>query len=259
MLDRRNHGRSYAAARSFAGPIPGRPSVSLTVVILVGMVLPGCMVRTANYDFKNDTGTDYAFNEGCASYWEGEVRTPRLWDIVGFSWALGWERGVDKGTIEYSTEDATYYYPHTTDKVNAKMFDTRLTARVYPLKSIPMWDAGWRVAPYGGVGCGYFWGSVEINKQGEYLGQDIHGGSHYGLNSRSEDFSGTFWSWSAGVEIIIPKGEEAKRGWEIGNWDKSRGPSGMALVIEYRQDASKSDGNVDFDAGQVFFGFGFSW
>jgi hypothetical protein len=236
-----------------------RHAGGLLVLIAVGMFAPGCVVRSGNYAFAKDTRTGEAFNEGWGGYLEGEVRTPRYWDFVNVAWGLGLEQGVHGGTVHYSTEDATFYYPQTTDKVDASMYDTRVTARVYPLKSFPLWREGWRLAPYGGIGAGCFWGDVEINQRGPFLGLDVNGGAHYGLNRTSDNFFGTFWSWSFGLELLIPNTEVASRGWDWDDWDTPTGPSGPMFVIEYRQDQNKRDGIWNFDAGQILFGIGLSW
>jgi len=221
------------------------------------LLLSGCALRTGTYDLKDDQ-TDRAFHEGFGSYIEGEVRSPRFWDFLSVAWGLGWERGGDGETVHYSTEDSSFYYPKTTDQFNSNMYDTRLTARVFPLKSIPV-GRGWRVAPYGGAGYGYFFGEVEVNQRGAYLGNDIYGRPHYGLDSHSDGFSGTFPSWSLGIEFVLTQKEEDRnRGWNWDKWD-SNGPGGISLGLELRQDQSKADPPWDFSATQTILSLGFSF
>ena len=88
------------------------------------------------------------------------------------------------------------------------------------------------------VDYGYFTGDAERNSQGVYLGRDIYGGSHYGLNTTKIDFSGSFWSNSCGVEI---------------------GKKDLFFMLEYRSDNDKKDGNIDFSADQMIAGIGFGW
>lgn len=233
--------------------------LTILIIMLVGQIFFGCALRTSNYTFDDENnGVDPFFSEGYFSYFEGEIASERWLDYFELSWGIGHLNSVSRGDVDYSTEDRTYFYPHDTEALDATMWDTRLTGRVYPAKSIQLGQCSF--APYVGMGYGYFWGEVEHNYQGDYLGNDIHGTPHYGLKSSSFDFDGTFSSYSFGLEFQIHSKknnseQDAEKNSEISDKKKNKNPS--FFLIEYRKDEGKEDADISFDASQIFFGFGF--
>ncbi|MFH1093565.1 MAG: hypothetical protein V1739_05340 [Candidatus Omnitrophota bacterium] len=215
--------------------------IKVVILLIVGLVMAGCSLRVGDYSLQNDTNElDSYYHTEFAGYLEAEVRSRKFLDMFNLSWGLGWLRGKSGDTVNYSTEDAFYFYPHEEDAIGANMIDTRFTVRAYPLKSVPIFKSVWRFSPYAGAGYGYFTGDAERNSQGNYLGMDIYGGRHYGLNTTSFNFDGTFWSNCFGVEV---------------KKDKSK----VFLLIEYRQDKDKTDGSINLDADQILFGLGSDW
>ena len=217
-----------------------RNSFKVIILILIGISISGCSLRMSDYNFQKDTGLDECYHNEAAGYIETELHTKKYFDMVNLSWGLGFLRGSSGGKVDYSTENATHYFPHSKDAIDANMLDTRITARVYPLKSIKVFKTGLKLAPYAGLGYGYFKGKVTKNARGAYLGKEIYGGRHYGLTTTELDFSGNFSSSLFGIEIGGNK-------------------SDAFFMVEYRQDTDKQDGTVDFDADQVLIGFGAGW
>ncbi|MFH2137661.1 MAG: hypothetical protein ABII88_04045 [Candidatus Omnitrophota bacterium] len=214
--------------------------IKIIIIMMIGLSVSGCSLRMGDYGFKKDTGFDDYYHKDATGYFETELRSHKYFDMVDLSWGLGFLRGKSGGKVNYSTENATHYFPHTKDAINAHMWDTRITARAYPLKSVNIFKSGWTLSPYVGAGYGYFSGEAERNSQGSYLGLDIYGGRHYGLNTTKSDFDGSFWSNCLGVEL-------------------GREKSKMFFVVEYRQDMDKEDGSINFDADQVIVGLGANW
>lgn len=214
----------------------------MCTVIFLATIISGCSLRMGSYILRqNNSGLDTYFPKN-VNYLETEVQTPGHNHRFGLSWDLGWLLGKNGKTVHYSTEDGLLFYPATTDEIDANMLDTRVTARLYPFKSITIGKKSkWAFSPYVGVGSGYFTGKVKLYSRGDYLGEDVDGNSHYGLHTTTKfDFKGTFWSDLIGIEF-----REAQ--------------SGMFFLTEYRQDRDKKDGTIDLSANQIIVGIGFNW
>ncbi|MCK5344578.1 MAG: hypothetical protein KAR20_14290, partial [Candidatus Heimdallarchaeota archaeon] len=124
--------------------------VKMVMVVVLVVVISGCSLRMGDYGFQEDGGLDVYYHDGAASYFEGEFHTNKFYDLVNLSLGMGFLRGNSGGKVNYSTENATHYFPHTKDAITAHMWDTRITARAYPLKSVNIFKSGWAVSPYAG-------------------------------------------------------------------------------------------------------------
>ena len=227
-------------------------AVMLILMLTLGT---GCAIRTSSYPFDNDSLASKHFKKHPASYWETELRSPPYREYINLSWSFGILIPKSSGAVHYSTRDALYFYPKTSpERDSSGMFDMRLVTRLYPLRSITLpysfpgfGDAESEIyfRPYVGAGYGLFWGSVEFNERGRYLGRDVQGNHHYGLNSEKESFQSSFPSYCFGIEF----------GGRAMVEESARHPLHVGLVIEHRKDMNKKSGEWDFSVSQTILGF----